>query len=314
MGSESKQLGILFAGTPEFAVPALRALLTSQHRVLAVYTQPDRPAGRGRKLTASPVKTRALEAGLPVFQPANLKAPSDLHTLEAHNADLLVVAAYGLLLPQRALAAPRLGCVNIHASILPRWRGAAPIQRCLLAGDRQTGITIMQMEQGLDTGPMYLIKRLPIAAGDTAGSLHDKLAELGAQALLEALSGIADGSLVPQRQNDDLATYAKKLDKAEAVLDWSRPAEEIARRVRAFNPWPVAHTRYEGVNLRVWAAEPVDGRSGPPGTVMAANRSGIDVATGEGLLRITRLQMPGKKVLSAAEFLNAHAIEGVLLG
>lgn len=310
----ANQLSILFAGTPEFAVPALRALLSSQHDVRAVYTQPDRPAGRGRKLTASPVKAVALEAGLPVFQPSNFKTPPDLQTLEAHNADLMVVAAYGLLLPERALAAPRLGCINIHASILPRWRGAAPIQRCLLAGDRETGITIMQMEQGLDTGPMYLIKRVPIAPRDTAGSLQDKLAELGAQALLEALSGIADGSLVAQRQDDRLSTYARKLDKAEAALDWSRPAEEIARRVRAFNPWPVAYTRYEGLNLRLWAAEPVNGGGGPPGTVMAADRVGIDVATGEGLLRITHLQMPGKKVLSAAEFLSAHAMQGVLLG
>jgi len=310
----SNSLNIVFAGTPEFSVPALRALLTSPHRVLAVYTQPDRPAGRGRKLTPSPVKEVATEIGLPVFQPSNFKAAADLQTLAAHQADLMVVAAYGLLLPRQVLETPRLGCVNVHASILPRWRGAAPIQRCLLAGDRETGITIMQMEQGLDTGPIYLLKRLPITPEDTGGSLHDKLSELGAQALLEVLPGIADGSLEAQRQDERLSTYAKKLDKAEAAVDWSRRAQEIARQVRAFNPWPVAHTRYEDCNLRLWAAEPVDGSGGPAGTVMAANRLGIDVATGEGLLRITRLQMPGKKVLSAGEFLNAHAIQGVLLG
>jgi methionyl-tRNA formyltransferase len=309
-----KILNILFAGTPQFAVPALRALLASTHRVLAVYTQPDRPAGRGRKLTPSPVKEVAMEAGLAVHQPPDFKTAADLQTLAAHSADLMVVAAYGLLLPERVLAAPRLGCVNIHASILPRWRGAAPIQRCLLAGDRETGITIMQMERGLDTGPMYLTKRLLITPEDTGGSLHDKLSELGAQALLEALPGIADGSLAAQRQDDSLSTYAKKLDKAEAAVDWSRPAQEIARQVRAFNPWPVAHTRYEDFNLRLWVADPVAGSGGPAGAVMAANRSGIDVATGEGLLRITRLQMPGKKVLSAGEFVNAHTIQGVLLG
>lgn len=310
----STPLKIVFAGTPEFSVPPLKALLESPHQVVAVYTQPDRPAGRGRKLTPSPVKEAAVAAGIPVFQPANFKAEADRQALEQLGADLMVVVAYGLLLPVRVLEAPRLGCVNIHASILPRWRGAAPIQRALLAGDAETGITIMQMEKGLDTGPMYLVRRLPIEAADTGGSLHDRLSVLGAEALMAALPGIADGTLRPEVQDDALATYARKLDKAEAAVDWSRPAREIARQVRAFNPWPVAHTRYEDANLRLWAAEAIPGSGGPPGTVMSAARQGIDVATGEGLLRVTRLQMPGKRAMSAGDFINAHPIQGVLLG
>ena len=264
-------------------------------------------------MTPSPVKELALSAGVPVYQPVNFKADADLRQLENADADLMVVVAYGLLLPQRVLDAPRLGCVNIHASILPRWRGAAPIQRAILAGDRETGITIMRMEKGLDTGPMFLIKRLPIEDSDTGGSLHDKLSGLGAEALMEALPGIADGSLAPEPQDEHRSTYAKKLDKAEAAVDWTRPAGELARLVRAFNPWPVAHSRYEDASLRIWAAEAIPGSGGPPGTVMGATRAGIDVATGVGLLRITRLQMPGKRAMSAGDFINAHDIQGVLL-
>ncbi len=312
----SEPLKIIFAGTPEFAATALGALLTTSHRVVAVYTQPDRPAGRGRKLQPSPVKQLALDHGIEVRQPANLKDPADQAALAGLEADLMVVVAYGLLLPQAVLDAPRLGCINIHASLLPRWRGAAPIQRAILAGDEESGVTIMQMEAGLDTGPMLHILKTPILLDDTGGSLHDRLAELGARALLESLSGIADGSLPPRAQDDALATYAKKLDKGEAVIDWSRPASEIDRQVRAFNPWPVAQCDFEGEAMRVWQARPRDADAPPgasPGQVVEAGKSGIDVATGKGLLRILSLQMPGKRAMSAADFLNAHRVDGVVL-
>ena len=309
------KLKLVFAGTPDFAVPALEALLAGPHRLLAVYTQPDRPAGRGRKLKASPVKVRALAEGVPVLQPVSLKPAEEADALARLRADLMVVVAYGLLLPRRVLEAPRLGCVNIHASLLPRWRGAAPIQRALLAGDRESGISIMQMEAGLDTGPVLLTRKLPIAAGETGGSLHDKLALLGAQALSAALPGIADGSLQPRAQDPGRATYAPKLDKREALIDWSQSALELDRRIHAFNPWPVAQTALDGANLRVWLSEPIPGESSArPGTVVDAGKQGIDVATGEGLLRITRLQLPGKRPMGAAEFLNARALDGVVLG
>jgi methionyl-tRNA formyltransferase len=307
-------LRIVFAGTPEFSVPPLRALLAADYQVVGVYTQPDRPAGRGRKLAPSPVKAEAVAAGIPVFQPLSLKDADAQRELAALEPDLMVVVAYGLLLPQAVLDIPRLGCVNIHASLLPRWRGAAPIQRAILAGDSETGVDIMRMEAGLDTGPVYLEKRLAIEPGDTGGSLHDKLAKLGAEALMAALPGIADGSLPPQPQDDSQSCYAKKLDKAEAEIDWRRPAAEIARQVRAFNPWPVAQTRFEDAILRIWNASPVKGEAANPGMVMSAGRQGIEVATGDGLLRITRLQMPGKKPVSAADFINAYAIQGVTLG
>jgi len=310
----SNTLRIVFAGTPDFSVPPLRALIAAGHQLVGVYTQPDRPAGRGRKLTPSPVKAEALSAGIPVFQPASLKDADAQRELTALRPDLMVVVAYGLLLPQAVLDIPRLGCVNIHASLLPRWRGAAPIQRAILAGDSETGVGIMRMEAGLDTGPVYLEKRIPIEPGDTGGSLHDKLARLGAEALMAALPGIADGSLEPVPQDDARTCYARKLDKAEAEIDWTRPAAEIARQVHAFNPWPVAQTRFEDAILRIWNASPAKGEAGSPGMVMSAARHGIDVATGDGLLRITRLQMPGKKPLSAADFINAYPIQGVTLG
>jgi methionyl-tRNA formyltransferase len=261
------------------------------------------------------VKALALEHGVPVHQPVNFRAEADVAVLEALGADLMVVVAYGLLLPQRVLDAPRLGCVNIHASLLPRWRGAAPIQRAILAGDAATGITIMQMEAGLDTGPMLHIRRLPIGADETAGSLHDKLSMLGAEALLEALAGFEAGTLRPVAQDDSAATYAKKLQKDEALIDWRRPAAQIERQVRAFNPWPVAETRLDGQALRIWRAAALGGgQVGAPGTVLAASRDGIDVATGDGVLRVLELQPPGRRAMTARDFLNARRVDGVTLG
>jgi len=314
-------LRIIFAGTPAFSVPCLQALATAGHEIPAVYTQPDRPAGRGRKLSPSPVKEAAQALGLPVLQPATLKDQAAVAELHGLGADLMVVVAYGLLLPPGVLEAPRLGCINVHASVLPRWRGAAPIQRAILAGDPESGVTIMRMEAGLDTGPMYLVRRLLLDPRETGGSLSEKLATLGAEALLAALPGIAAGSLVPQPQNDGLANYAHKLAKAEAEVDWSRPAVEIDRLIRAFDPWPVAQTQLEGTSLRLWASEVADGEPqappgpGPrPGQILQAGKRGIEVATGSGVLRLTRLQPPGKKPMSAAEFLNARHLDGAFLG
>jgi methionyl-tRNA formyltransferase len=309
-------LRIIFAGTPEFAATTLSALLTTEHQVLAVYTQPDRPAGRGRQLQPSPVKVLAQARGIEVRQPERLKDAQDQTALAALQADLMVVVAYGLLLPQAVLDAPRLGCINIHASLLPRWRGAAPIQRAILAGDTESGVTIMQMEAGLDTGPMLHILKTPILLDDTGGSLHDRLAELGARALLESLAGIADGSLQPQPQDDSLASYARKLDKQESLIDWSQSAEAIDRQVRAYNPWPVAQCLFEEKIMRLWSVRPLR-ESSPagvaPGSVVSAGKAGIDVATGSNLLRILELQMPGKRVMSASDFLNAHSVDGLVL-
>ncbi|MEE9357477.1 methionyl-tRNA formyltransferase [Candidatus Vondammii sp. HM_W22] len=311
----SDTLNIIFAGTPDFSVPPLQGLLDSPHRVVAVYTQPDRPAGRGRKLTASPVKQLALAHDVPVFQPKNFKAEEDCAALESLGADLMVVVAYGLILPQRILDAPRLGCINIHASLLPRWRGAAPIHRAVLAGDAETGVTIMEMEAGLDTGPMLLKRTSPIRQSDTTSELHNRLSILGGEALMEALPGIAAGSLQAEPQDDALANYASKLDKAESKIDWKLSAAELDRQVRAFNPWPVAQADYQGKPLRIWESLLIDQASeAGPGRVVACNRDGIDVATSDGLLRIVKLQMPGKRAMSAADFLNAHDLEGALLG
>jgi len=312
-------LKILFAGTPEFAAVALKALLGSEHEVVAVYTQPDRPAGRGRKLTASPVKALALEHDLPIVQPASLKETNAQQELANWQADLMVVVAYGLILPETVLATPQLGCINVHASLLPKWRGAAPIQRAILAGDGQTGITIMQMDAGLDTGDMLYKVTCPINPGDTAEVLHDKLAELGAQALLDTLPDLSAGALQPEVQDEILASYAKKLQKSEAELDWNQGAEQLARQVWGFNPWPVAFTRHKNENLRIWMAYPVTEPvnaviEGKPGEVVAESRDGIDVKTGDGFLRLQKLQLPGGKVQSAEQFLNAHHLLGTRLG
>jgi methionyl-tRNA formyltransferase len=311
----SAPFSLIYAGTPEFAVPALDALVDSRHRVLAVYTQPDRPAGRGRQLHMSAVKQCALRRQIPVEQPPTLRDAAALERLASWSADLMIVAAYGLILPAPALDAPRLGCVNIHASLLPRWRGAAPIHRAILAGDEETGVTIMQMDEGLDTGPMLLERRTSIHARDTAAMLHDRLAALGAQALLAALDGLAAGAIRPTSQPATGATYAAKIRKEEAVIDWTRSAVDIDRQVRAFNAWPIAETRWRGEQLRIWEATPLALRTAAPaGTVIASGPQGVDVATGDGILRIARLQAPGRKPVSAAEFSNAHRLEGITLG
>ena len=312
-------LKILFAGTPDFAAVALKALLDSEHDIVAVYTQPDRPAGRGRKLTASPVKILAEENGLTVVQPTSLRDADVQQELANWQADLMVVVAYGLILPDAVLRAPGLGCINIHASLLPKWRGAAPIQRAILAGDGQTGITIMQMDSGLDTGDMLLKVTCPINPGDTAETLHDNLAKIGAQALLELLPNLSAGTLQPEPQDETQASYAKKLQKSEAELDWQQSAEQLARQVWGFNPWPVAFTRHNNENLRIWMAVPIATpintvATGKPGEIVAESRDGIDVQTGKGLLRVQQLQLPGGKALSAGQFINAHSLLGTQLG
>jgi methionyl-tRNA formyltransferase len=313
----SRPLRIVFAGTPDFSVPALDALHAAGHSLVAVYTQPDRPAGRGRTMTASPVKQRALALGLPVEQPATLRHPEAAARLAGFAPDLMVVVAYGLILPQPILDVPWLGCLNIHASLLPRWRGAAPIQRAILAGDLRTGITIMKMDAGLDTGPMLLGRETAIGRGETGGQLHDRLARLGAEAVVTAIEEWTAGRLVPQPQPAEGATYAAKLRKDEAVIDWTRPAAELERLVLAFNPWPVAETCWRGQQLRVWrAACRADAPPGGarPGKVIEAADGRILVATGLGTLRLDTLQLPGRKPTAAADFLKANALAGCQLG
>lgn len=301
-------LKVIFAGTPEFAARHLKALIDSQHhQVVAVYSQPDRPAGRGRKLTASPVKAVALEAGLPVYQPTSFKEPGALEQLAALEADIMVVVAYGLLLPQSVLDTPRLGCINVHASLLPRWRGAAPIHRALLAGDERTGVTIMQMDKGLDTGDMLLKAECTIEQSDTSASLHDKLIELGCPALVEALNGLEVGTLKPERQDDALATYAHKLVKTEGEIDWQQSATAIHRQIRGLTPWPGAYTEWQGQTVRIHQAKALAATSPKtPGSLVALKPEGIEVATGDGLLSIEQLQLPGKKAMPAADVLNAR--------
>ncbi|HYE37431.1 methionyl-tRNA formyltransferase [Methylocaldum sp.] len=300
---------IVFAGTPEFAVPTLRMLLNGSHEVCAVYTQPDRPAGRGQKLTASPVKQLAQCHGIPIFQPTTLKDPEEQERLRSHKADLMVVVAYGLILPKIVLEIPRLGCVNVHASLLPRWRGAAPIQRAVLAGDEVTGITVMAVESRLDAGPMLHKKSCKIAPLETAGELHDRLARLGAEALAEALPGIEAETVRPEVQDETQVTYAAKLEKYEARLDWTMAAIDLERRVRAFNPWPVAETLYRGEILRVWLAESLNEPvTAEPGTVLDREKT-LDIATGSGVLRLLEVQLPGGKRMPAQAFLNAHSVK-----
>lgn len=295
-------MNIIFAGTPEFSAHTLSALIASQHTICAVYTQPDRPAGRGRQLTASPVKTLALQHHLPVYQPSTLRDPMEQQKLADLKADVMVVVAYGLLLPKPVLIAPKWGCLNIHASLLPRWRGAAPIQRAVLAGDTKTGITIMQMDEGLDTGAMLYKIDCPITETDTSQSLHEKLAVMGSEAILHVLTHFTE--LNPETQNNTLATYAHKIKKEEAALDWQASAEELDRKIRAFNPWPVA---FFANNIRVWQAKVLAGESRhKPGTILHAAVDGIDVATGRGVLRLLTLQFPGGRVLSVADILHAR--------
>jgi methionyl-tRNA formyltransferase len=300
---------IIFAGTPDFAAETLKALLTTEHEICAVYTQPDRPAGRGRKLTPSPVKQLALEHGLTVEQPLNFKSEEARIALNDYQADLMIVVAYGLLLPQAILDMPRLGCINIHASLLPRWRGAAPIQRAILAGDNETGVCIMQMEAGLDTGPVLARATCPIHATDTATTLHDRLAELGSATLLDTLDNIETLQQTAETQDNDLTCYAEKLHKQEAVIDWSQSAAQLSRQIHAFNPWPVAQTEWQGEVFKIWDAEALTCNStAKPGEIIAVSKASIDVVTGDGTLRIRQVQIPGKRAMSVTDFLNANAL------
>ena len=305
---------IIFAGTPDFAVPSLQMLLASKHEVCAVYTQPDRPAGRGRHKHASPVKELALKYAIPVFQPLTLKTDADLQQLVSFDADLMVVVAYGMILMQAVLDVPRLGCINVHGSLLPRWRGAAPIQRALMAGDEKTGVTIMQIVRKLDAGDMLHKEECVIGANDTASDLHDKLAELGAVGLSKVLKQMAAGTLHAEPQDESLVTYAEKLTKSEAIIDWTQSASAIARKVRGLNAWPVAQTLYQDKVLRIWQAEAIASDTKlEPGTVSCLNKY-MDVATGKGLLRLYEIQLPGGKRMTARAFLNAHNVNSVKLG
>ena len=302
-----KSLNIIFAGTPDFAARHLQALIDSQHNVIGVYTQPDRPAGRGKKLTASPVKELAIANNIPVFQPGSLRKEPAQQELAALNADIMVVVAYGLILPKVVLDTPRLGCINVHGSILPRWRGAAPIQRALWAGDKETGVTIMQMDVGLDTGDMLLKTTLPIEDNDTSASLYEKLAEQGPIALLQALEGLANGTLAAEKQDESLASYAEKLSKEEARLNWNKSAKQLWQEVRAFNPWPVSYFEHQGNTIKVWQTQVSETTStAAPGTIISATKKGIEVATADGVLTLLSMQLPGKKPLSVADILNAR--------
>lgn len=298
---------IIYAGTPDFAVPALQALIDSNHTIVAVYTQPDRPAGRGKKLAASPVKQLAEQYFIPVQQPIHFKDSETLAQLKSYQADIMIVAAFGLILPKTVLELFPFGCINIHASILPRWRGAAPIQRAIIAGDTETGISIMQMEKGLDTGPFYCIERCAIGAEDTGQSLHDRLANLGATTLMQVLPKLFAKAIQPKPQDDAAATYAHKLEKAEGKIIWQESAKLIHRKIRAFNPWPVAFCEIQNESVRVWQAEVMlsETSSTVPGTVISVEKNAIHIACGQGVLSITKLQFPGGKVLAMSDILHA---------
>jgi len=333
LSTDLPPLRLGFAGTPQFAVAALDSLAKTQ-RICAVFTQPDRPAGRGQSLCASPVKTRALELGVAVHQPVSFKTPETLELLRGLALDALVVVAYGLILPAAALACPKLGCINIHASLLPRWRGAAPIQRALLAGDTKTGVTIMRMDAGLDTGPMLGSREIQIGEHDTAKSVHDRLATLGAALIGDTLVALNRGQVHEVPQPTDGVTYAEKINKGESLIDWRQDAAQVSRRVRAFNPWPIAETRFNGTQLRIWDAEARDNAgSSPtaaecaasrssatahsgaaPGTVLAATHEGVDVACGRGVLHILRLQLAGRKALTPGEFIQGLKLDGARFG
>lgn len=305
---------IVFAGTPEFAVPTLQTLIDAGHDVCGVYTQPDRPAGRGRKLTASPVKQLALTQNIPVYQPENFKNPESIAELTALQADLMVVIAYGLILPQAVIDAPKLACINVHGSLLPRWRGAAPIHRALMAGDDKTGVTIMKVVKKLDAGDMLYKVECPISVADTSSSLHDTLAKMGAAALVEVVSQYQQGTVQAEPQDEALVTYAHKLGKQEAVLDWQLSAVELDRKIRGLNAWPVAQTSLKGEILRVWNCCLIDSvGSLPPGTISCANHA-LDVATGNGMLRLMEVQLPGGKRIAGKDFINAHPVDGEQLG
>jgi len=312
-------LRVAFAGTPEFARTALQAVLGSRHPIIGVFTRPDRPRGRGQRITASPVKEAALAAHLPLSQPATLQGGAALDELESWRADVLVVVAYGLILPQTLLDAPRLGSVNIHASLLPRWRGAAPIQRALLAGDTETGITLMRIEAALDAGPILLQRPIGIRASDTSGRLHDELAGLGARTLLEGLDALAEGRLWPTPQPQEGVSYAAKIGKTEAAINWQRSAIEIDRQVRAFNPWPIAETRFEENQLRILAARIDEGlaagvSAAAPGTMVAMVDDAVVVQCGEGHLALTHVQRPGRRAVAAREFAGGRSLLGQRLG
>jgi len=307
-----KKLRIVYAGTPDFSVPSLKALIDSPHEVVAVYTQPDRPSGRGRKISFGPVKQIAVDANIPVEQPPSLKGEDAQKTLANYNADVIVVAAYSLMLPQAVLDIPTYGCLNIHGSLLPRWRGAAPIERAIQAGDSETGITIMQMAAGLDTGDMLFKIKCPITQEDTGQTIHDRLAKDGADGLMIVLDQLIENKLTPEVQDDSLSTYAHKLDKAEAEIDWTQSASQIDRTIRAYNPWPVAFTKFNGKPLRLFMSKVEANKNSdePVGTVIDETPEGISIVTGDGVLSFSRLQLPSKKIINARDFLNGRSLLG----